>query len=739
MYKLINCIFFLILFFFNPSCLFSQSPDTLKVINLSETVISVNKQVEVKKNVAQTVMVISRSEIENLQANTTADIISGQGIAIQKSQLGGGSPVMRGFEASRIVLMIDGVRLNNLIYRSGHLQEIIKTDNSSLEKIEIVFGPSSTIYGSDALGGVIHLYTKNPVFSDSGKTRFTVNALSRYQTACNAFTQHIAINVASKNIASLSSVSYSKFGHLISGKNQNPFYRYEYGTRPYFVKYLGNGKDTIIPNSNKYKQISTGYTQYDIIQKFLYKQNNSVTHAVNLQFSNTTDIPRYDRLTDASANAGLISAEWYYGPQKRLLAAYDFNMVKPHAYFQSLHMIINYQNLVESRHNRNFNSKFKNNRQENVSVLGCNIDLIRKIKSQTIRTGADIQINSLASTAFRQNIVDNTKEKLDTRYPDGSNYLSTYALYLSHTGEIIPQLKIVDGLRAGYSMLYSTFIDTATLFHLPYNSARQNTFVYSGNLGFIYTPVNNLKLSLLASTGFRVPNIDDLSKVFGSAPGSVIVPNPDLKPEETINYELGITKVFNSVTQWENNVYYTAYRNIAVVDYYSFNGQDSILYDGTMSRVFANQNKQKAFIYGICSNLISYLNSRFTFSLSLNYTYGRIKTDSTNYPLDHIPPFAARTSLKYNYNKFSSDFFVIYNGWKKLKDYYLNGEDNEQYATNKGMPAWFTINMRISLQVNKFISMQAGIDNILDHQYRTFASGINAPGRNFIIALRGNF
>ncbi|HMT28005.1 MAG TPA: TonB-dependent receptor, partial [Bacteroidia bacterium] len=129
----------------------------------------------------------------------------------------------------------------------------------------------------------------------------------------------------------------------------------------------------------------------------------------------------------------------------------------------------------------------------------------------------------------------------------------------------------------------------------------------------------------------------------------------------------------------------------------------------------------------------------FIFSLGLNYTYGRIKTDSSDVPLDHIPPFMARMGLTYLNNNFSSDFFINYNGWKKLSNYYLNGEDNEQYATADGMPAWFTVNLRLSYKVHKVVTLQAGVDNMFDTQYRTFASGINAPGRNIFAAVRFHY
>jgi hemoglobin/transferrin/lactoferrin receptor protein len=152
----------------------------------------------------------------------------------------------------------------------------------------------------------------------------------------------------------------------------------------------------------------------------------------------------------------------------------------------------------------------------------------------------------------------------------------------------------------------------------------------------------------------------------------------------------------------------------------------------------ANQNKRRAYICGFNSQLKAQLNNRLLLSGGINYTYGRIQTDSMEIPLDHIPPFMANASVDYQIKKLSVNFSVQYNGKKRLKDYLLNGEDNEQYATPDGMPGWICANIRLSYTVSKLLKFTAGIDNILDTQYRTFASGINAPGRNFFLTLRLN-
>jgi hemoglobin/transferrin/lactoferrin receptor protein len=722
-----------------PVASLAQVADTTKPknISLNEVIISANKVEERKRDVAQQIMILGPKEIAVAHAQTTADLLANTGaVFVQKSQMGGGSPVLRGFEANRILMVIDGVRMNNLIYRGGHLQNVITMDNNSLERVEVLFGPSSTIYGNDALGGVIHFYTKKPVFADSGVNK-KVNAFVRYGSVNNEMTGHADFNLGGKKFASFTSVTYSSFDNLRSGKNRNFFYDTSYGERPFYVDRI-NGKDSLVKNPDPYEQVFSGYTQYDVMQKFSYRQNDKITHRINLQFSNSSDIPRYDRLTDPSSTTGLRFAQWYYGPQQRLMAAYDLNSYNATAFFQTTHVGLNYQNIEESRHNRNLGSDNISHRTEYVNVGGLNIDFQRAVAQHKIRFGLDAQYNTLKSRAEQENIVTGAQKATDTRYPDGSNKMNNNALYSSHTWIINDRFTFVDGLRLGYTMLRSTFINK-TFFPLPYDDAIQNNFVYSGSAGLIHTHADDLKLSFLVSSGFRSPNVDDLGKVFESAKGSVIVPNANIRPEKTLNGEVGVTKIFSDKAIWESAIFYTRFFDAIVTDKFTFNGMDSIVYDGVKSRVLANQNKRRAYIYGATSSLRWQLSERFSLSSALTYTYGRINTDSVDAPLDHMPPFMARVGLSYTKDKLMTDLFFNYQGAKRLKDYFLNGEDNEQYATPDGMPAWLTANFRISYKVHELITLQAGVDNILDTQYRVFASGINAPGRNIFGAIRFHY
>ena len=702
-------------------------------IELNEIVISFNKSEERKNKIPQPIELIDSKAIERAQSQTTADLIAQTGsVMVQKSQQGGGSPVIRGFEASRVLLVVDGVRMNNLIYRSGHLQNILTVDQIALDRAEILFGPSSTIYGSDALGGVIHLFTKKPIFSDSEKLLSKVTAQSRYSSVNNEFAEGLDIKLGGKRFASRTVLSYSQFGDVRGGSNQNPFYTESYGTRDYYIDRI-NGKDSIVKNSDRFMQVGSGYKQYNVTQKFSFRQNDRVLHHLNLQYSNSSDVPRFDRLTDISEGK-LKWAEWYYGPQERLLTSYDLN-ISSDGFFQSTHLGLNYQAIKESRHQRKYTKDGLENRIETVGVAGFNFDMRHNDERHEIQIGIDGQYNTLTSTANEKNIVTGETSPLDTRYPDGDNTMLNAAIYVSHIWKINQEWNLTDGIRVGYANLNSTIQDNS-FFNFPYTSISQSNPVYSGSLGVVHHPSDDLKMSFLVSTGYRVPNVDDLSKIFESQVGTLIVPNTSLKPEKTINTEWGFSKILNQRTRFENSVYYTTFFDAIVTAPFQLNGRDSILYNGTNSPISASQNIGKAYIYGFSSTMKTQVSDELSFMFSINYTYGRIKTDSIDQPLDHISPLMAKTHLMYMRKKFTQEFFIIFNGWKKLKDYRLEAEDNEDYATEIGMPAWFTANWRVGYQATKHFTVQAGVENIFDTQYRVFASGINAPGRNLYLTLR---
>lgn len=710
-----------------------------KSFSLDEVVVSASRFEEKLQDVAQPIQVIKAKELAFINQETSADVLENSGnVMVQKSQLGGGSPVIRGFEANKVLMVVDGVRMNNAIYRGGHLQNIITLDNSMLEKMEIVFGPGSVVYGSDALGGVIHFYSKNPVLSESSRLLVKANAFTRYSSADNEKTGHVDFGIAGKRFGSLTSITYSDFGDLMQGKRRSTKYP-DFGKREFYVERI-NGQDSMLINDNVNLQKQSGYKQYDILQKFTFRQNEKISHSLNLQYSTTSNIPRYDRLTQLSGNHPKYG-EWYYGPQDRFFASYTLNLLNDKGIYDNARVILGYQNIEESRNDRKFRNDNLNHRIEKLDIVTLNVDMAKKLNKHEIRYGLDGWYNYVNSTANQENIVSGVRVPLDTRYPDGGSTMQSLAAYLTHTFEINEQFILTDGIRLNNVRLNSKFNNT-TFFNFPFDEVTQKNTAVNGNLGFIYMPGSDWRFTLLGSSGFRAPNVDDLSKVFESVPGMVIVPNPDLKPEYTYNAEMSISKSIKDKVTVGGTAYYTWYRDAITTNKGTFNGQDSIMYDGVLSQVTMNVNAAKAYIYGFNAYLNADISDNFTITNMINYTYGRILTDTTAYPLDHISPIFGKTSLNLRIDKFRGEFSVLYSGAKKSKDYNLLGEDNQSNSAdpiNGFMPAWMTLNLRTAYQLTENIQIQFAVENILDQNYRVFASNISAPGRNIVLTLRGTF
>ncbi|MDO9155930.1 MAG: TonB-dependent receptor, partial [Sediminibacterium sp.] len=304
-----------------------------------------------------------------------------------------------------------------------------------------------------------------------------------------------------------------------------------------------------------------------------------------------------------------------------------------------------------------------------------------------------------------------------------------------HTFKISERLTINDGLRLNLVQLNAQFVDTA-LTRFPFTKVKQINQSITGNIGIVYATKQNLRAALVFSTGFRSPNVDDLAKVFDSRTGLVVVPNTSIKPEYTYNVEFNVNK-YSKLFSYGAAVFYTAFDNALVLDRYLFNGQDSIFYSGVKSAVYALQNKAKARVYGVSLNASFQISQRFSMEGVVNFTKGQFR-DAINgkTPLDHVPPTYGRVALKRQGLKWNADFSVLFNGWKRLADYNINGEDNLQYATSDGMPAWYTLNFRSSFQLKKQIQLQVALENIFNQNYRYFASGISASGRNLSLSLR---
>lgn len=730
----------------------ADSVNTFRSVNLEEVIVSVNRDKTRKINTPQHVVSVPKSFIDYANKQSTADLLTETGqVLVQKSQQAGGSPILRGFEASRILLVVDGIRINNLIYRSGHLQNCITVDQFALKNMEVLFGPSSLNYGSDALGGTITFNTLSPTLATDGQTHKSEgHAVLRYGSANQEGTAHVDFNYGTEKFASLTSFTFSNFGDLRAGTTRNPFLpdNDNYIESNIYAQPQNGKNDIMLYNDKPQLQKRSGYLQYDFMQKLLYKPNANSQHMINFQLSNTNNFNRYDRLSVTEVKDGELRpkfAEWYYGPQFRLLAAYHYDG-RDQLGADRVHMAVAYQNVKESRHDRKFQKEELYNNWENVNIVSLNTDWIKFMDNHKLHLGIDGTLSFLKSTANIENVLTGETSYNTTRYPDGSNSMHTIEAFATHVWNINKKWSMHDGVRLGYATTYSSVLNVDEFPFFGGDSQRKNNFTYSAAIGMNYLPTKTWKIALSASTAYRVPNIDNTSKVFDSKVSTVTIPNKDIRPEKTVSVDLNITKHIDNVLTWENVVYGTYYFDAITTARGTFMGESQMEYQGEMCDVYTYTNAKTAVLWGFSSSLTSTPTRQTELYASFNYTYGRILSGEKKQPLDHIPPIYGRVGAAWLTadGKGRFDMYALYNGKKSVDSYNMDGEDNIDYATVKGadgegMPAWFTLNVKGSYNLNKSLTLQAGVENILDTQYRVFSSGINAPGRNVYAALRMTF
>lgn len=720
---------------------------------LNEVFLSASKAKEKTNRIPEQIAIVSNKEIQSSTSQTTADILAQvPGIKIQKTQFGGGSPVLRGMEANRVLMVIDGVRMNNAIYRKGHLQNSITVSPNILERIEVIFGPSSVIYGSDALGGVIHYYTRTPQISE--KTNINSEFMSRLSSVNEEFTVQAGVEFQMKKAATYTSVSFSRFGDLKMGELR----LHEFDTWGKQYEYSDNTNSYYNPepkeNTNPDKQKNTGFSQIDFLQKVLVpidKKNNLI---FNLQYSTSTDIDRFDKLTEKSENE-LKYANWYYGPQKRFLFSTQLNLNMDNQAMSGGVITMAYQNIKESRINRKFTSLDRSSRFENVNVWSINGDFttnFTKLKDKNFGYGFEISYNDVESTSRGETLEIEGDEiigisdtfPVQTRYPDGgSSYLST-ALYANYRQDFSKKSTLNTGLRITNTDLQAKWEDETHIVMPDKDINLKNTAV-TLTAGYVFKPNENWQLNGVLSSGFRSPNIDDIGKI-REKNGKVTVPNISLKPEFAYNAEFGFIKYFNKKNYYLGlTSYYTLLKDYISREPYILNNRATMVYDDEEYELVANVNKNTAYILGSTLSFRGNVSKIFKVGASVTYTKG--EAYDTKEPLSSIPPLFGRVELNYNKNRTEAGIFIDFNARKKQKDYNLTeGIDNiEQtpylYSENEyyGSPSWQTINFYFRYKATKNIDFLAAFDNVLDVHYKEFASAISAPGRNISITVMGSF
>ena len=702
---------------------------------LDEVVLSVSKFGQSKREVPQQIVSVTSEDVLFSNPQTAADLLESSGkVYVQKSQLGGGSPLIRGFSTNRLLIAVDGVRFNTAIFRGGNVQNVISIDPFAIERTEVILGPGSVPYGSDAVGGVMNFYTKKPKFSFEEGMAISGNATARYATANMEKTGHFDINIGLKEWAFLSSVTYSDFDDLRMGSNGPDDY-----LRTEYVEVI-NGVDTVVQNDDPLVQRPTGYSQINAMQKVRYMPSDAWDFSLGLFYTTTSDYSRYDRLIRRREGA-LRSAAWFYGPQEWLSGNLQITNKATGMYDESK-MTLSYQNFKESRNDRDFGDTILFETDEEVHAYTAGWDFTKKLGKNTLFYGLEYVYNGVNSVGQQTDITSGVSSPDASRYPDGSSWQSM-AAYASLQSKFTESLSFQGGLRFNHILVDATFDDS--FFDFPFSEASISTGALTGSAGLAWQASDILGWKVNFGTAFRAPNIDDVGKIFDSEPGSVVVPNPDLKPEYAHNGELGVTFNFDKAVTFEMSTFYTVLNDALVRRDFSLNGETEIEYQGELSTVQAIQNAAKAEVYGFEVGMKVNFSKALQLTSQYNITDGFAEdADGTRAPSRHISPMFGNSHFIFKNKKLKLDAFAEYNGQFDFEDLAPSQQNNAFLYAKDGngnpfSPNWLTLNFGAQYDVTKALQVNAVLENITDKRYQPYSSGIAAAGRNLIVAASYSF
>lgn len=707
------------------------------VIDIDEFVVSASRWNQSTSDVPARVITISPSEIALQNPQTAADLLAASGaVFVQKSQQGGGSPMIRGFATNRLIYSVDGVRMNTAIFRGGNIQNVISLDPFAIESAEVLFGPGSVIYGSDAIGGVMSFTTLVPELSLSDTALITGKAVARYSSANGEMSGHFDVNVGWKKWAVLSSFSTNNYGDLRMGAHGPDDY-----LRPFYVQ-RQDSADVMLVNRDPRIQVPTGYSQINMMQKIRFRPNEKWDFQYGFHYSETSDYSRYDRHIRYRNNGMPRYGEFSYGPQIWMMNNLSISHTSSGKLYDQMNIKLAQQYFEESRISRDFNQNNRETRTEEVDAYSVNVDFAKSLgKKNKFFYGFEYVRNDVHSVGVDEDISTGTKTPGAARYPQSQ--WSSAGVYINNQWKVSDKFLLQAGARFNSIKLGADF-DT-TFYPFPFTRADLNHSALNGSLGAVFRPNEKLVISANLSTGFRAPNVDDIGKVFDSEAGSVVVPNPGLESEYAYSADLGIAKVFGEFAKIEINGFYTMLQNALVRRNYTLNGLDSIMYDGTLSRVQAIQNAATANVYGAQLAVECKLGGGFTLAGNLNFQKGEEELDdASTSPSRHAAPLFGALRLGYSDKKLSMQFYTMYSAAVLHKNMPVEEIGKpELYAKdengNPWSPSWYTLNFKALYKVTDYFSVSAGLENISDQRYRPYSSGLTAAGRNFILSFRANF
>ena len=629
-------------------------------------------------NRPEALSVLTQKELEQRSPRSTPEALMGTtGVWLQKTNHGGGSPFIRGLTGQQTLLLIDGIRLNNATFRSGPNQYLNTVDPQSISQIEVLRGSGSVQYGSDALGGVAQILTKNPVFTDSLQVNGSV--YGKYMSAGMEKSGRAELSLSNTRVALLGGFAYRNFGDIVAGGN------------------LGTLKPT-------------GYDQLSGDLKAKFRLSDRYLFTMAWQRLEQKQVPVFHKvqLENFAYN--------YFDPQRRQLTYGRLETFHHNPWFRKVSFTGSMHHSLEGRKSQKNNSSVLVSERDKVNTWGAILAIDSEpATSWQAHSGMEYYFDQVHST--REDINTETSIRTAKRglYPNGAKS-SSLALFSLHTFDL-NKLTLSAGGR--FNALDITVEENV----LGTSTIQPAALV--GSLAALYKwhPQHHIIGSV--NTSFRAPNIDDLGTL-GIVDFRYEVPNTELEPEKALNMEVG----WKSRTKRFSSQVVLFRSNLSNIISRVRSGNDSI----QGYPVYLKENTAAAYIKGLEADAEWQLAPSWNIYGNLVYTYGQNITDQE--PLRRIPPLNGRVGLYYQGQKgiwIRPEYLFAAKQSRLAK-----GDIEDNRIADTGTPAWSLLNLSAGYTYRWFTASME-LHNIGNEAYRTHGSGVDGYGRSFWLATQVRF
>lgn len=630
-------------------------------------------------DVPRSVTVVDAEELARRLPATTPDALAeAAGVFVQKTNQGSGSPIIRGLVGNQVLVLVDGIRLNNATFRYGPNQYLATLDPALIERIEVVRGSGSVLYGSDAIGGVINVVTRRPL--DVGQPLAVRGRASvRAMTSGMEQSGRVELAVTGPRGGLLGGLSLRNFGDVRAGR----------------------GLGVEAPSAY-------GETAADLRVELPLPRRQRLTFA--FQHHRQRDVPRYDQVSQRGF------ARYAFDPQVRQLGYVQYERVSPGAWTSRFRVRASLHRTREQREYQRRQSDILTVERDGVLARGLSLEL-RSDPSSAVSVVSGLDYYGDAVDSQRRDLRMTTNQATGRRglYPDGATAVSLAVF--THATLTRPRWGADGGFRV------SRFQVSAP--DAQFGSAHIAPTTSTGSAGGWLSIVEGLRLFGSVAQAFRAPNIDDLSSL-GPFDFGVEVPAPHLQPETAVTVDGGV-KLRTRAAGASLSLYRTVLAQLidrvpGDLDGSSFVGDQA---------VYRKANVGSALIRGVEADADVALTSALTMSGSLTYTHGQVT--SRGEPLRRIPPLNGVVALR-----LAPAPTLWLQGTVRFatrQDRLAAGDLADHRIQAGGTPGWIVLNAYAGHRVNRRFEIVVGVQNLFDEPYRTHGSGIDGPGRSAWLGL----